>query len=79
MARRDYEKAIKVPTDYVARANAHGSASYQAWTRARPANDFKSMVPYLEKTLDLSREYSEFLRARTRTLPIRTSTTPTKA
>ena len=60
VARRDYEKAIKVPPEYVARANAHASASYQAWTRARPANDFESMVPYLEKTLDLSREYSSF-------------------
>jgi carboxypeptidase Taq len=60
VARRNFEKAIKVPADYVARANAHGSASYQEWTRARPANDFKSMVPYLEKTLDLSREYSQF-------------------
>ncbi len=59
-ARRDYEKAIKVPADYVARSSAHSSASYQAWTQARPANDFKAMVPYLEKTLDLSREYSEF-------------------
>jgi carboxypeptidase Taq len=60
VARRNYEKAIKVPAEYVARANAHGSASYQAWTQARPANDFKRMVPYLEKTLDLSREYSSF-------------------
>ncbi len=59
-ARRDYEKAIKVPADYVARSSAHGSATYQAWTQARPASDFKRMVPYLEKTLDLSREYSEF-------------------
>jgi carboxypeptidase Taq len=60
VARREFEKAIKVPAEYVERANAHGSASYQEWTRARPANDFQSMVPYLERTLDLSREYSEF-------------------
>jgi carboxypeptidase Taq len=60
VARRDFEKAIKVPSDYVARAHAHGAASYQEWTRARPANDFKVMVPYLERTLELSREYSEF-------------------
>jgi carboxypeptidase Taq len=60
VTRRDYEKATKVPAEYVARANAHASASYQAWTQARPANDFKTMVPYLEKTLDLSREYSSF-------------------
>ena len=60
IARRDFEKAIKVPADYVARASAFGSASYDAWTRARPANDFAAMLPFLEKALDLSREYAEF-------------------
>jgi carboxypeptidase Taq len=60
VARRDFNKAIRVTADYVARSNAHGSASYDAWTRARPANDFAVMVPHLEKTLDLSREYSAF-------------------
>jgi carboxypeptidase Taq len=60
VARRDFEKASKVPADFVERINAHASASYQEWTRARPANDFQSMVPYLQKTLDLSREYAEF-------------------
>jgi carboxypeptidase Taq len=60
MARRDVEKAIKVPADYVARASAHGAASFDAWTRARPANDFATMRPFLEKTLDLSREYADF-------------------
>ncbi len=59
-ARRHYEKAIKVPSNYVARASAHSAASYQAWTQARPANDFKRMAPYLERTVELSREYSEF-------------------
>jgi carboxypeptidase Taq len=60
VARREYRKASKIPADYVARSNAHYSACYDAWTRARPANDFKAMVPYLERTLDLSREYSSF-------------------
>lgn len=60
VARRDFEKAIKVPPEYVARANALGSASYDAWTRARPANDFAAMIPFLEKALDLSREYAGF-------------------
>jgi carboxypeptidase Taq len=62
VARRDYEKAIKVPADWVERANRHGSASYDAWTRARPANDFATMRPYLEKTLELSREYAGFFK-----------------
>jgi carboxypeptidase Taq len=60
VARRDFEKASKVPTDHVARANALGSAAYDAWTRARPANDFATMLPFLEQAVDLSREYAGF-------------------
>jgi carboxypeptidase Taq len=60
VARREYQKNIKVPPDHIARAIARCSASYDAWTRARPANDFEAMVPYLERTLDLSREYSSY-------------------
>ena len=46
--RRDYDKAIRVPAEYVARANAHWSRSYDAWTRARSANDFAAMIPFLK-------------------------------
>jgi carboxypeptidase Taq len=60
VARRDFDRAIKVSSDYVARLNAHAAASYDAWTAARPANDFSAMRPWLEKTLALSREYAEF-------------------
>jgi carboxypeptidase Taq len=60
VAKRDFTKAIKVPSDYVARASAAASASYDAWTRARPANDFAAMAPHLERTIELSREYAGF-------------------
>jgi carboxypeptidase Taq len=58
VVRRDFEKAIRLPSDYVERASAHGSVSYVAWTKARPANDFAAMRPYLEKNVELSREYA---------------------
>src|SRR4029450_2574441 len=54
------DKATKVPADFVARWSAFGSASYDAWTRARPANDFATMRPLLEKALDFSRQYANF-------------------
>jgi carboxypeptidase Taq len=60
VARRDFEKAIKVPPEHVARVNALSSASYDAWTRARPANDFAAMRPFLEQALELSREYAQY-------------------
>jgi carboxypeptidase Taq len=58
VARRDFQKKIKIPSEHVERTTAHCSASYDAWIRARPRSDFATMVPYLERTLDLSREYS---------------------
>jgi Zn-dependent M32 family carboxypeptidase len=60
VVRRDYERAIKLPAEYVARASAHYSKSYDAWTRARPANDFATMIPLLEQTVNLSQEYAAF-------------------
>jgi carboxypeptidase Taq len=60
VARRDFQKNIKIPSTHVERATAHFSASYAAWTRARPSNDFATMAPYLDRTLDLSREYSSY-------------------
>ena len=58
--RRDYDRQVKVPPAWVAKFSAHSAQSYQAWTRARPANDFKSVQDNLKKTLDLSREYADF-------------------
>jgi carboxypeptidase Taq len=60
VARRDYERATKVPAPFVAEMGSHLAISYQAWTRARPANDFATMQPLLEKTLDLCRQWAEF-------------------
>jgi carboxypeptidase Taq len=58
--RRDYNKQIKVSAEWVARFSAHSAETYQAWTAARPANDFKSVQDKLKKTLDLSREFADF-------------------
>ena len=60
VTRREYERNIKIPADFVARLNAQQAESYQVWTEARPANDFKRVQPHLEKTLDLSRELANF-------------------
>jgi len=60
VARRDYERDVKVPAESMARFSAHQAESYQAWTQARPANDFDRVSPLLEKTLDLSREFANY-------------------
>jgi len=60
VTRRRYERAIKVPAEFMAQLVSHGAASYDVWTRARPANDFAAVQSYLEKTLDLSRQLANF-------------------
>ena len=60
VARHDYERRTRVPAEYSERAAKHASATYAAWVEARPKNDFATMRPMLETTLDLSREYADF-------------------
>jgi carboxypeptidase Taq len=59
VTRRQYEREVKVPSQLVAELSEHQSATYALWTKARPANDFKSLQPKLEKTLELSRRLAD--------------------
>lgn len=58
--RRDYDRATKVPSDFMARLSEHNAHSYQAWTEARPANDYARVKPLLAKTLDFSRQLADY-------------------
>lgn len=60
VTRHDYEHATRVPPEFLMEFNIHSTNSYQAWAEARPENDFEKVIPYLEKTLDLSRRYADF-------------------
>jgi carboxypeptidase Taq len=61
VARRDYDRARRVPAELRAemvRAGAHGN---QAWRRAREANDYTVFQPALERNLELQGRYIECL------------------
>ena len=60
ITREDYERAIRVPTDFMGDFHSHVAESYQEWTRARPADDFEAMVPYLERMVEFSRDFADF-------------------
>ncbi|NKQ37271.1 MAG: carboxypeptidase M32 [Chloroflexi bacterium] len=59
VTRRNYEKAIKVPPMLLAAMYAHGAATYQKWTKARPDNDFAGIQDDLAQTLDYSRQIAD--------------------
>lgn len=57
--RRDYERAVRVPTELaveLARAQSEGES---AWESLREADDWTGFKPYLKRVLDLQREYAE--------------------
>ncbi|MCP4416009.1 MAG: carboxypeptidase M32, partial [Chloroflexi bacterium] len=58
VTRRNYDQSVKVPAELIAALSEHGAAAYQAWAKARPENDFAAIRPFLEKTLDYSRQIS---------------------
>jgi carboxypeptidase Taq len=60
VTRQVYERKLKLPAAFVAEYKEHFANTYEAWAKARPANDFASLRPYLEKTLELSRRYSDY-------------------
>ncbi|MEM8530084.1 MAG: carboxypeptidase M32 [Chloroflexota bacterium] len=60
VARRNYEQSSRIPSDFIAEFSNHMSDSYTAWLAAREANDFTVVQPYVEKTLELSRQRSAF-------------------
>jgi len=60
VARRQYEREVKVPPAFTAELSRHLTGSYEAWVKARPANDFSIVQPFLEKTLELSRRLANF-------------------
>ncbi len=60
VARRDFARVTRIPKEFISEYAAHTAATYQAWTTARPANDFAAVQPLLEKMLDLSRRYADY-------------------
>jgi carboxypeptidase Taq len=59
VARRNWDQAVRIPAALVAELQEHTAVSYQAWTAARPANDFERVRPLLETTLALSRRMAD--------------------
>lgn len=60
VAKHDYDRETKVSPEFVSEFFSHTAKTYSAWVEARKSDDFSIVQPFLEKTLELSRRYSEF-------------------
>ena len=60
VARRDYDKRTKVPTEYVAEMARVSSVAQTVWEKAKKESNFSLFHPHLEKLVGLRRQYADF-------------------
>ena len=59
VARRDFEKATRVPGDLRGELARAAAAGYAAWQEARARSDFEHLRPSLERNVELRHRYVE--------------------
>ena len=60
VAARDYDKAVRVPAEFVAEQAIVSTNAFEAWTQAKAKSDFSIFLPHLEKVLALVSKYISF-------------------
>ena len=58
VARRDWEKARRVPADLQAEMTKLASEAVEVWATARANDDYATFRPWLDRTLELKRRYA---------------------
>ena len=58
--RRDYNRAVKIPGDFVRECARAEGLSQAAWVKARKHKDFAAFAPHLEKMIDLAKQKALF-------------------
>ncbi len=61
VARRDYDRATKLPPEFVREKAAQSSRGYHAWAKAKANNDFAGYAPVLAQNLELAKREARFL------------------
>lgn len=60
-ARKDFDRATKLPAEFVREKAMQGSRGYHAWAKARQENDFAGYAPVLAKNLELAKREAAYL------------------
>jgi carboxypeptidase Taq len=61
VARRDYERARKLPSDFVADMSRAATTARAAWQEARKQSDFAQFQPHLERIVELVIQQADYL------------------
>lgn len=60
VASREYDKAVRVPSSFVAEQALVTSKAYEAWAQARAKADFSIFLPHLQRVVELVQKYITF-------------------
>jgi carboxypeptidase Taq len=60
-ARRDYDRATRLPPEFVREKAAQDSRGFHVWAKARAASDFPAFAPVLEKNLEFAQREAAYL------------------
>jgi carboxypeptidase Taq len=60
-AKKDYERVVKLPAEFVAEKARLSSAAYHGWVAAKERTDFGAFAPFLEKHLALAKQEAAYL------------------
>jgi carboxypeptidase Taq len=58
VTRRDRDKEVQVPTELREEQTRAGAEAFPIWVEARSTNDFELFRPYLERNVELRRQYA---------------------
>ena len=58
---RDFSRAKKLPSEFVARLAREASLSQQAWVQARASHNFAMFLPHLRTIVDLKKQEADYL------------------
>ncbi|QFP77608.1 carboxypeptidase M32 [Deinococcus sp. AJ005] len=59
VARRDFEKATKLPTEFVEERTRAQNEAHHAWIAARKGSDFATFAPHLTQMMELARREAD--------------------
>jgi len=58
---RDFQRKYNVPDDLIQRIAKAASEGQSVWKRAREKSDFQMFLPYLEKNIELKKEFASYI------------------
>jgi carboxypeptidase Taq len=60
LLKREYDRTVKIPMDEYVEFQKLLNESENVWHRAKPENDFTAFAPFIEKTVNTLKRFSEY-------------------